>query len=165
METRRRAVAWCVLMNLFNCCSIVHAAPRLRVLQGASQPPDGTPTIQTSPNLNLDAVDNASIIATPTVSYGLPASPGDFPYLGFMNVTYAYDAFGNPQFASCACTHIAPRVALTAGKSRHILRNRLIRRATLPACLPACLPALRNFPPLLTLALLILSCYYYSALR
>lgn len=48
----------------------------------------------------------------PRVSYGQPASIGDFPYIGLMLVGPVYGAGWQ-----CAATLIGPRVALTAGKT------------------------------------------------
>lgn len=59
---------------------------------------------------NQKATKSDSESVGPRVSYGQPASIGDFPYIGLMLVNPVSGAGWQ-----CAATLIGPRVALTAG--------------------------------------------------
>ena len=65
--------------------------------------------------VNQKATKSDSESVGPRVSYGQPASIGDFPYIGLMLVSPVSGSGWQ-----CAATLIGPRVALTAGK---MLRN------------------------------------------
>jgi len=89
------------------------------VIYGSAQPPANSSNVIETPYITLataaSGARQADGIVVPEVSYGLPAAPGDFPYIGHMDIVIGYDVFGSPRTAYCGCTLIGPRVALTAG--------------------------------------------------
>ena len=124
MVSFRAALNCCLIALILGAHHTAAAAP-LRVLLGAADPPADSAPITTSAVVQLSPVPapagavssgNGSGIIVPTVSYGMTASPDDFPYVSFMEVTHGENSFGGPRVGKCMCTLIAPRVALTAGE-------------------------------------------------